>query len=535
MTALISEAANAFAFGPFLLIPERQQLLENQEALRVGGRALDLLTALVQRPGEVVSKRELIARVWPGLVVEEGNLKVNISALRRLLGDGADPARYIETVVGTGYRFVAEVRCLAHRASPQASRASQASQASQASSNRRTLPQTRASNLPTLRSPPCGRDEAIAAVLRDLRDSRLVSIVGPGGIGKTTVALAAADRGAGDFRSGAWFVDLARLTDPALVPVAIADALRESAGPSLSSLSLSPSPLAQTRNGTERDHEVLLVLDNCEHLIGAVASCADQLLAGTRQVKLLATSREPLCIRGELVRRLSGLALPPSLPSASSGRDRLRAEEAIAFAAVQLFVQRASEPQRAFHLDDANAEEVVAICRRLEGHALAIERVARRVGTLGIAGTLDHLARRFHMFDGHHEGPERHRTLTATVASSYDLLSASEQAVLRRLSIFEGPFSLTAACRVGGPQAAAQGAAEALKYAAVVEDVGQLVAKSLLVAEARDGEMQYRQTPLTRAFAIEQLIALGEREDAARLAAFLSEDPSTGRKTPGHD
>jgi predicted ATPase/DNA-binding winged helix-turn-helix (wHTH) protein len=483
LTAPGFKVANGFAFGPFLLIPERQQLLVNQEALRLGGRAFELLTVLVERQGTVVSKQELIARGWPGLVVEEQNLKVNISAIRRLLGDSLDPPRYIETVVGVGYRFVAEVGCLSH------SRASQS-----------TPPRARSGNLKPLEGQLYGRDAMLLSVQRDLQDSRVVSLVGPGGIGKTTVAMAVAHRSATAFDAGAWCVDLAQLDDSAAVTVAVADVLRESA------IADEPRPL---RNGRGWDHEVLLVLDNCEHLIGAVAACADQLLANTRHVKLLTTSREPLSIRGELVRRLSGLDLPPEQKS-------LTAEQALKFAAVQLFVDRAEAQPSAFHLDDTNAADVAAICRRLDGHTLAIERVARRVGTLGVAGTLDHLARRFHMLDGHHEGPDRHRTLTATVATSYDLLSASEQMLLRRLSVFEGPFSLAAACDVG--------AVCDMAPAVVVDGIGQLVAKSLLVAEVLGAKMHYRQTQLTRAFAIEQLAAHGELDRAQRRVTHPSED-----------
>lgn len=508
MTALVSEAANAFAFGPFLLIPERQQLLRHQEPLRVGGRALDLLTALVQRPGEVVSKRDLIARVWPGLVVEEGNLKVNISALRRLLEDGGDPSGYIETVVGHGYRFNGAVRFVACRATPP-----------------RAPSPARIDNLPSLDRPLRGRDDTIASVLRDLEDSRLVSIVGAGGIGKTTVAAAVARQGAATFERGARWVDLAALEDPALVPGAIADALRDSAD---------PAPRARLRTGPGWDHGVLLVLDNCEHLIAAVAACADQLLATTRQVKLLATSREPLSIRGELVRRLPGLALPPepstwlaaqppAAAQALSAAQPLTAAQALSWPAVQLLVDRALAASDGFRLDDTNAADVVEICRRLDGHALAIERVARRLGTLGVAGTLDHLSRRFHMLDGHHEGPARHRTLTATVAASHDLLCAGEQALLRRLAVFDGPFRLADAREIGG--------GADMAGALVVDHIGQLVAKSLLVAEARDGEMQYRLTQLTRAFAMEQLIAQGELDDVRhRLAVLLPSVPRPSSK-----
>ncbi|MDM0030115.1 ATP-binding protein [Variovorax saccharolyticus] len=479
MTALLSEVASSFAFGPFLLIPEQQLLLENQEAVHISRRAFDLLTALVQRHGQVVSKRELIAHVWPGLVVQEGNLKVNIGAIRRLLGEGSGSTRYIATVVGRGYRFIATVRYVAHQhhQSPD------------------PAPPSRAGNMPLPTKRIFGRESAISSILHDLENTRLVSIVGPGGVGKTTVALAVADRAAGAFKGGAWFIDLSVLDEQSRVAEAIANAIRSSAG---------AGDQADALNDAPRDRAVLLLLDNCEHLIEAVATCADALLTRTRNVKLVTTSREPMCIRGERVRRLQGLGLPPTL-------EEISARDALAFPAVQLFVDRASEEAKQFRLDDANTPSVTEICRRLDGNALAIERVAQRVRSMGVAGMLDHLDKRFHMFDGYHEGPERHRTLTANVNASYALLSPSEQTVMRRLSTFAGAFSLESGCTIGG--------AGDLDRATVVEVIAGLAAKSLLAAEARDGEMQYRQAHVTRAFAMEKLIEHGELEDARRRQA----------------
>jgi predicted ATPase/DNA-binding winged helix-turn-helix (wHTH) protein len=468
LTALISEAANSFAFGRFILLPEQQLLLENEEAVRIGRRAFDLLTALVQRCGQVVSKRELMSRAWPGLVVEEGNLKVNISALRRLLGESSGPPRYIATVSGRGYRFIATVRHV----------------------RRDPAPPRCVGNLPRSSKRVFGRDAAITSILHDLDETRLVSIVGAGGVGKTTVALAVADRAASAFKGGARLVDLSSLDEPSQVPEAISEVTRLGTA-------MGATPLAL--DDPECDREMLVLLDNCEHLIGAVAQCADQLLTSTGKVKLLTTSREPICIRGERVRRLHGLGVPPKLTG-------IKASEALAFPAVQLFAARAAEKLKSFRLDDSNAPNVAAICHRLDGHALAIEQVAQRVGALGAAGMLDHLDRRFHLFDGCHEGPERHRTLTATVDGSYALLSPSEQLVLRRLSTFADAFSLESACVVGG--------AEDIERATVVDHVVSLVTKSLLLAEPRTGEMQYRQTRITRAFAMEKLIEHGELERA---------------------
>jgi len=470
LKALISEVPKAFAFGPFHLIPDQQSLQEGDRLVRIGGRAFDLLTVLVERHGEVVSRSELMSRVWPGLVVEETNLKVNIAAIRRLLGDGPDPPRYIATVVGTGYQFIAPVR--ATTALPQ---------------HRRAAKLPRPGNLPALTRRVVGRDDTIESILRDLAESRLVTLAGPGGVGKTTVALAAADQAATAFPGGAWFVDLAGLVDPSDVSGAVADTVHASRG-------VGDKP--RWPDVPPPDGDVLLILDNCEHLVDAVALCAEQWLRNTTKVTLLATSREPLCIRGERVRRLPGLGVPPDPAS-------LGATAALAFPAVQLFAERAAEQSKDFRLDDTNASHVAAICRRLDGHALAIERVARRAGSLGIADTLDHLDRRFHMFDGCHEGPARHRTLTASVDASYRILPPSEQALMRRLSAFPGAFSLGAACAVGR--------AGGMDPADVVDDLARLVAKSLVLAEMRDQEMHYRLTHVARAFAAEKMIEHGEQ------------------------
>ena len=451
MTALLLAPANAFAFDRFLLIPAQNLLLENQEAVRIGQRAFDVLTVLVAAHGQIVAKRTLLARVWPGLVVEEGNLKVNIAALRRVLGDAdAGAPRFIATVVGRGYRFIAPVR-LATRTSADPG------------------------NLPQVAWRIYGRETVIDAIVRDLDGTRLVTIAGPGGVGKTTVALAAAHKAGGAFGDGCRRIDVSLMTEPQEVSDALAG-------------------LGSVAEGAERP-SMLIVLDNCEHLIGAVALGVDRLLATTWNVKCIVTSREPLCIRGERVRRLAGLALPPEA-------DGITAADAAAFPAVQLFVERAMLACQAFTLDDANAAAVGAICRRLDGLALAIERVAARAGALGIAATLDHLKLRFDMFDGFHAGPARHRTLTATVYASYVLLTPGEQATLRCLAVLDGPFTLDAACAVCGGQDS--------ERATVLEAMASLVAKSLLVAEPGHGGMTYRQMHVVRAFALDQLRERGE-------------------------
>lgn len=456
MNALAHKVANSFEFGPFLLIPEQQLLLENEKAVRIGARALILLTALVQRHGEVVGKRELLSLVWPGIDVDEGNLKVTIAAIRLILGKASDSPNYIATVFGRGYQFIETVRNA--RPYPQAHYPTAASCSSSSFISAKRI---------------FGREDAINSILHELKHARLISIVGPGGVGKTTLALEVIDRAARVFKGGASLVDLSLLEEVSQVEEAIAEAIR-----------------THVKTGDKSDGvDILLVIDNCEHLIDTVAKCVDQILTTTRTVKLLATSREPMSIRGERVRRLCGLDLPTQI-------EKITAEEALAFPAIQLFVERATEKLKSFRLSDLNAPAIAAICHRLEGHALSIERVSLRVGVLGVVEMLDHIDRRFHMFDGYHEGPERHRTLTASVNASYALLSPNQQAIMRRLSTFEGTFDLESARIIGG--------AEGSDPAEVVEDIACLVAKSLLSTEVLNGEVRYRQSHVARAFALEE-------------------------------
>jgi predicted ATPase/DNA-binding winged helix-turn-helix (wHTH) protein len=472
---LVQRRARSFAFGPFVLIPERQLLLKNEAAVRIGGRALDLLTALAERPGELVSKRELLSRAWPNTIVEEANLKVNMAALRRVLGEGADAEQYIATVVGRGYRFVAPVRT---------SGVTAAAAGLHASAPRHNLP------ISTVRI--VGRADAISAIGRELEESRLVSVVGAGGIGKTTVALAVAEQAVGSHRDGVWLVDLAPLKDSALVSNAIATAV---------GLAAHSANMLAALCEFLRGREMLLVLDSCEHIIEGAAACVSRILADVDSVKILATSREPLRLKGERVRRLPGLGTPP----ASSD---LKAGEALAFPAIELFVERATERLQSFRLDDASAAVVAKICCRLDGLALAIELAATRVDAFDVGELLVQLDDRFGLLKGHRAGVERHRTLTATIDWSYALLSDSEQTLMRRLATFAGGFSLASACAVAS--------GEGLSRTQIVEDVASLVAKSLLATEPRDIGMEYRLLDTTRSYALEKLAA-GNETAYARL------------------
>src|SRR4051795_10200751 len=263
----------AISFGPFRLLAAQRLLLEGDRPVRLGGRAFDILAALVERAGEVVGKEELRARAWPGTFVEEANLKIQVSALRRALGDGQGGHRYVVTVPGRGYNFVAPVSLAEPPLAPPPP----------------VIAPAEVHNLPLAVTRMIGRDETVEALVARLSRERLVGIVGPGGIGKTTVALAVAERMIASYEHGVWLVDLAPLGDPRLVPSAVATVLGREIR--------TDDPLPGLVAGL-RDERMLLLLDNCEHVIDAAASLAAAVLRGAPGVGVLANSREPLRVAG---------------------------------------------------------------------------------------------------------------------------------------------------------------------------------------------------------------------------------------------
>jgi predicted ATPase/DNA-binding winged helix-turn-helix (wHTH) protein len=470
-----ASANNSISFGPFRLLPSRQLLLEADTPVHLGSRALAILIALTERAGELVSKDELITRVWPNTFVEEGNLRVHVAALRRALGDGRG-ARYVANIPGRGYRFVAPV-ALEKEVKPTAPRARGAAQA-------------RSLSLPLTRM--VGRADMVAALARHLPERRFITVVGPGGIGKTTVALAAAHAVSGSYDDGIRFVDLASLGDPALVPTAVASVL----GLTIRSDNPVPGLVAFLA-----EKQMLLVLDSCEHVIEAVAVLAVGLLRGAPGVHILATSREPLRAEGERVQRLAPLGLPP----ASSG---LTAAEAMTFPAVQLFVERAAAILDGFELSDADAPVVAEICCRLDGIALAIELAAGRVDTFGVRGVAARLDDRFRLLTrGRRTALVRHQTLSAALDWSYEVLPEAERLVLRSLAVFAGGFTLDDASAMVPAGVAASD---------IAEIIANLVAKSLVTADVGGATPEYRLLDTTRAYAVEKLGESGEREQAAR-------------------
>jgi len=469
------------AFGPFRLFPARQLLLEGEKPLRLGGRALAILASLIERPGQLITKEDLMARVWPNTFVEENSLRVHVAVLRKMLGDGQGGNRYIATTPGRGYSFIAPVTVLT---------------GTEPTPESIEPPPEPVSHLPAPLTRIVGRADVVEAIVTQLPERRFTTIAGPGGVGKTTVALAVAEQLGTFYRDGVRFVDLAPVSDPRLVPSALASVL----GLATRSDNPVPSLLAFLK-----DKHMLLVLDSCEHLVEATAALAEELFNRTSGVSLLVTSREPLRAEGERVQRL----LPWELPAASS---KLTAQDAVAFPAVQLFVERAAANFDEFKLTDTNTADVVNICRRLDGIPLAIELAAGRVDVLGVRELAARLDDRFKLLTrGRRTALPRHQTLSATLDWSYELLPAPERELLCRLAIFASRFTLEAARAVA--------ADEKISSFDVTDGLANLVAKSLVAADLDGATVRYRLLETMRAYALEKLASQGGLQPLARRRA----------------
>ncbi|WP_407178659.1 ATP-binding protein [Bradyrhizobium sp. STM 3562] len=472
---------SALIFDRFRLLPKARLLEKDGLPLPVGGRALDILICLAERAGEVVSKRELVTRVWADVNVDEGSLRFHISALRKVLGDRASGARYVVNVPGRGYCFAAPI-------------------ARSEAAARVVAPAAR----PPIPAPigrMIGRAETIDRLCNELALHRLVTIVGPGGIGKTTVALAVGHRQLTAFAGMVRFVDFGALRDAHLVPSAVATAL----GLTVSSENPVPSLLAFLR-----EKRLLLIFDSCEHLLESLAALAESIIQEAPEVCILATSRESLRAEGEQVHRLFPLDCPPDGPA-------LRASDVLAYPAAQLFVERIAASLGGFELGDAEAPLVAEICRKLDGIALAIELAAGRVNAYGIQGIATLLNSRFSLlWQGRRTAIPRHQTLSAALSWSYDLLPPAESLTLRRLSVFTGPFTLEAALAV------ARG--DGIGEPEAVEAIANLVAKSLISLPSAAQPIRYRLLDTTRTFAAEKLIESGEAIKASRNHAIYFRD-----------
>jgi predicted ATPase/DNA-binding winged helix-turn-helix (wHTH) protein len=483
ITERVARTTDVISFGPFTLVASERLLMKDGAPVELGSRTLEILIALVSRPNEVVGKRELLAQVWPDVTVEEGSLRFHIAGLRKALSDGKDGARYITTHAGRGYCFVAPILPSAGKASKDKTDAAS------------IIPDA---SLPARSTRMVGRADSTLTLSVQLAASRFVTIVGSGGVGKTTVAVAVAYDLLEAFAGSVLFVDLAALLDADLAAISLASML----GLSVQSDDPIPGLIAYLR-----DKKILLILDNCEHIIEAAASLAERVFLAAPQVHILATSREALRVQGERVHRLTPLSFPPEDPG-------LSAEIALTFPAVQLFLERAEASGIRLDLNDADAAIVANICRKLDGVPLAIELAAGRVEAYGLQETAALLEQRLTLpWLGQRTAPPRQRTLQATLDWSYGLLSPVERLVLRRLAVFVGHFTLEAARAVV--------TSATIDQVLILGAIGSLVAKSMVATNRVGTTMRYRLLDTTRAYALEINVNDAEPTDfAARHATY---------------
>jgi len=464
-------------FGRFELRPSEGVLLADGVPVTIGARAFDLLAAFVDRPGTLITKDALLATVWPGLVVEENNLQVQVSTLRRILGQSA-----VATIPGRGYRFNLTVTPADVLVPPVDDRPAVGFAETHGSKARTNLP----SRLPAL----YGRADDLAAIAALLREYPVVTITGSGGIGKTRVAQAVANQAAAGYPDGVWWVEFASLSDRALVASAVAQAMgvQLTADP--------PTALAlRSELATKR---ALLVLDNCEHLADAVAALVETVTRGAPRVSVLVTSQETLRASDEHVYRLGGLAIPDVADVTTASQS----------GAVELFRARAQAVDPRFALTATNLPAVIEICKRLDGIPLAIELAAARLPLLGVEGLRTRLYERFNLLTGGARVVlRRHQTLRATLEWSHALLTPDEQTVFRRLGVFAGGFTLEAAQHVASD--------ERIDQWTTLDHLGALVDKSLVLAEG-DPVPRYRMLETARAYALERLADAGEMEATLR-------------------
>jgi predicted ATPase/DNA-binding winged helix-turn-helix (wHTH) protein len=463
---------HCYRFGQVEIRPAERRILINGQPATVGARAFDVLLALIDRKDRVVGKDELLELVWPGLVVEENNLQVQVSTLRKLLGPQS-----VATIPGRGYRLTLKL---------------------DSDTVSSSAPAARRHNLPAQLNSFVGREREISELKELLGTTRLVTLTSMGGTGKTRLSLQVAADVMDDYPDGVWFVELAPLADELLVPQAVASVLgvKEEAG----------RPVLEALEKYVKDRQLLLILDNCEHLVRACAELAKKLLQSGRGLQILASSREHLHVAGETNYAVPSLAVPDPLNAASDATcEAINLEALMQYEAVRLFIDRAAAAQPAFQVTRQNATAMADICRRLDGIPLAIELAAARVGALSVENIAVRLSDRFSLLTGGDKtAMPRQQTLRASIDWSYDLLAERECVLLQRLAVFAGGWTLEAAEAVG--------AGGGIDESAVLDLLIHLVEKSLVTLEA--GGERYRLLDTVRQYAQERLNESGEENDA---------------------
>jgi len=464
------------SFGPFELSIGTRLLTNGAKVVPLGARAMDLLIVLVEQANKVVGRRTLIERVWPVRGAEQVSLRVHISALRKALDQNDPGRRYIANVPGRGYSFVVPVT----------------STASPTPGDIKPSPRSR---LPARLMRMLGRRDALAAIQMKLTEQRFVTIVGPGGIGKTTVAVAVAHEMSATFNGHIHFVDLGALGTASLIAPAMATAL----GVSVQTDNVIPALIDRLR-----ERPTLIIFDCCEHLIEGASAVAEELIRHVPTLHLLATSREAMRVEGEHVHELCALECPPE-------DSNLSAHDVLQYPAVQLLVDRVRAVRGDFKLTDADASIAAGICRRLDGIPLALELAAGRVDIFGLSKTASLLDDRLNLsWVGRRTAPPKHQTLNAALEWSYDLLGEAEKRVLSRLSVFAGGFTFEAAVAVV--------ADETMDEANVSDCVWELRSKSMIAAQGQEGRLRLLDTTL--AFASRRLAESDEENRGRRRHAL---------------
>lgn len=479
------ESGDVITFGPFALYPDQRRLLRDGQPVQLGSRALEVLLVLLENAGLLVHKDDLIARVWPDTRVEEVALRVHITALRKVLSDGRPEARDLLNIPGRGYQFVTPIT-LTRKDTPPAPV---------------TTAQSSIHSLPAPATRVIGRDHDVELIAARLVTERCVTITGTGGIGKTTVGLVVGQQLASRHEDGVFFVDLAPLSGGRHVIDAIAAAVGVTSTGQMSAERLAKLLLPKN---------VLLLIDNCEHVTADVAELVACLTAGSSRVRILATSREPLHVAAEHVYRL------PTLKTPNRTAD-LSAEEALKYPAVELFVERAAASADLFTLDNSNAPVVASICGQLDGLALAIEMAATRMDVFGVADIAAMLEDRFRVLrQSRRDTLARHTSLSATLDWSYGMLRMDQRAFLHRISAFSSRFMVEDAIAAAGDNS--------FSRADVTECLADLVDKSFVTVDLGGSSAFYRLYETMREYARQKSLSAGDlHESRHRHARYMAD------------